>query len=775
MPPHRTIVEAVRAWGGFFWNPTYYLGGGSSNGARLYPNWPVLAVLPLGMSFTVDIMLHLLWAGAGAWFCARVFGVSRWGAAISAVALGLSSHTISLLYPGHISKIQAIVWIPWAVGFFWKAWQSGRPRHFALAALFFAPALQSGEPQIPLYLGLYLPLVAVFGAYALWQGESESRQRELGKRLAMSLACAFLTLLLAFQAVSIYAGWLGGVRPGTVAEKTGTEQTTPSPEDVKAKWDFATGWSFPPEDSLTFLLSGQVFGGRSPGYFGRMGTDTMKLKETDDYAGVLVVFLALFALGGIRKSKPTVFLLLVLLSSLFIGYGRYTPVYRLIYSLPSMASQRVPARWIAFTAFSFAILAGFGLDRILQVARDGDARIRKRALILPASMAIVGLLLLVAQFMIGAGSGDFAQKAFGPEGFIANSPQPNLAELRADRFVYGLQRGQALLFIGAALLAVALLSRVLARSESRQRLLLSCVTGGMILFVGIDLTLNAKHFVQPYNWKQFHQADGLVNLLNRDPDLFRVQPIGIQQHPVLNRMVGPVGPWNGIRFTEQTSMNVLPTDIAKTLKALKQDNRLGHRFNPRFYDLFNVKYVLSPFELPPELVSSSRLRLTHKMPYGANIAPLLVYQYTGFVRYPSIVSSTHSVASEDELLKHIASPAFDPAKAVAGIDLPAVNTAANGTATVVDYGKSRIAIRTRTDAPCWLLMREHFDKHWKVRVDGTQADLHRLNYLHFGVQLEAGEHDVEFLFRPPRTKLAATAFVWLVAIGCVIPFRRRNS
>ena len=768
------MIEAVRGWGGFFWNSTYYLGGGRSDGALLYPNWPILAFLPMSLSFTVNIIVHLLWAGAGAWFCARVFGVSRWGSALSVVAFGLATHAISLIYPGHIAKIQAIVWIPWTIGFFWRAWQSGKPREFALAAICFAPAMQSGEPQIPLYLGFYLPLIVIFGTFHLWK-ERELGPATLGTRLALSAACAVLTLLLAFQSVSTYAGWMGGVRPGSAVEMTESSETPPSPEARKAKWDFATGWSFPPEDSLTFLLSGQIFGGRSPGYFGRMGTDTMKLKETDDYVGVLVLFLALLALGGVRKSRPTLFLTVVLLSSLIIGYGKYTPIYRLVYSLPTMASQRVPARWIAFTAFSFAVLAGFGLDRVLAVARSEDARARKRLLVLPGVMASIALLLVIVQFMTGACNADFAQKAFGADGFIADSAQANLAEMRAERFLYGLQRAQALLFAGAALLVVGVLGRILTRTGAKQQVLVSIVAGACVVLTGVDLTLNAKHFVEPYNWRQFHQADGLVNLLKGDPDLFRIQPIGTHRHPVLNRMVGPVGPWNGLRFTEQTSINVLPTDIANAHKALSQGT-LGYLFNPRYYDLFNVKYVLTPFELPPEILQTSKLRLTHRMPYGADIPPLLVYEYGGFSPYPTIAASTRNVETEEALLALVVSPSFNPTSEVAGIGLPDVGSQARGTATLKEYGKSRISIAAKTDGACWLVMQEHFDTHWKAYIDGKESEVRRINYLHFGVPLETGEHEVEFRYRPPKAKLTVTAMAWFIAIGYVaLPYTRRRS
>ena len=767
MPSHRGVVEAIRGFGGFFWAPTYYLGYGNVNGTLLYPHWPILAVLPVSLSFTVNIALHLLWAGLGGWFCSRALGVGKWGAAISAVAFGLSTHAISLIYPGHIAKIQAIVWIPWTIGFFWKAWSSGKPRDFLLCAVCFAPALQSGEPQIPLYLGFYLPVIALIGAWSLRSQGISPLAGHLLKRFGLSLACAALTSLLAFQAISTYSAWMGGVRPGTVAEKTTSDESLPNAAQDKAKWDFATGWSFPPEDSLTFLLTGQLFGGRSPGYFGRMGTDTMTLKETDDYVGVLVVFLALLALGGIRKNRAIGFLLFVLLTSLVIGYGRYTPVYRAIFALPTMASQRVPARWIALTTFAFAMLAGFGLDRLLAVCRTGTPAQRKRYLALPACMGLTALLLLILQFSVGTGSDGFAEKAFGTSGFLASSSAPNLAALRAERFVHALKTAEILLMTGAAILLVGLLNRFLVRAEPTQKKLIQAVAAAAVLLTGIDLTLNAKHFVEPYNWKQYHQGDGLVQLIQRDPDLFRVQPLGTQRHPVLNRLVGPVGSWNRLRLTEQTSMNVLPTDIAKVHRALSV-NQVDYRFNPRYYDLFNVKYILSPFDFPADLQERSHIRLSHRVPYGKGIPPLMLYRYTGFSPNPCLVTSTRNVTTEDELLRVLTSPGFNPATTTTGMGLPKIDTEAHGTVSLTKYGKSSISLEATTDDDAWIVMREHFDKHWRATIDGKDAQVYRLNLLHFGVPIESGQHTVKFVYAPPRTKLLVSSSAWIITLTCAV-------
>ena len=240
-------------------------------------------------------------------------------------------------------------------------------------------------------------------------------------------------------------------------------------------------------------------------------------------------------------------------------------------------------------------------------------------------------------------------------------------------------------------------------------------------------------------------------------------------------MVGPLGAWNGLRFTEQTSVNFLPADFINIHSALQQGD-LGYRFNPRYYDLLNVKYVLTPFELPPEILARSRLQLTHHMPYSANVSPLLVYRYVVFIPNPAIIASTLNAGTQEELLRLVTSPSFNPRAEVAGIGLPEIRSpSSRGAAKLTEYGKAKISISAETDGACWLLMQEHFDKYWKARVDGKLTEVHRLNLLHFGVPLEAGKHEVEFLYRPPRTRFTVTAIAWLAAIAFVVRPGRRKA
>ena len=778
MAQHTGLSESARVLGPSSWNQVFYLGGGGA-GPLVYPNWPLIAILPVGTSMWMNVAIHMLWAGVGAWYCARQIGVGRWGAALTGIAFGLTSHLVSLLYPGHIQKIQAIPWIPWTFAFFWRGWQIGKVRDFLLAAMCLAVSFQSGEPQVPLYLGLCLVLVvAQFMLRTIVQ-----RKRGwavcISNRLLLSAACAIAALCLSWQSVSKFAGLLGQAR-GAEVSQIQREQSDTTPKEVKdsksdaESYAFATGWSFPPEDMLTFFMTGQLFGGKSPGYWGRMGTDAMTLKQTDDYVGVFVFIMALVGLLALRKERGARFAVLLLLVTLAMGLGKYTPIYRLFYSLPGMQSQRVPARWIALSAFALTLLAGFGFERYLAACHEASSLNRKRWLALPVTMVAMAGTLIMFSLLLGTGRPESATRLFGPEGLIAVSAGTQLAELRIAALLDSFRSTRNLLLAGALLAFSGLYLPLTFRSARSRSMAVLALASACLILVTVDLTRNAKHFVEFYNWKRYHQADALVNAFKQDPDICRVQPLGMQ-HPVMQRMVGPVGSFHHVRLTEQTSLNVIPHEYAE-IYGRASSGQKNYRLNPRYYDLFNVKYVLSAFQLPPEILKYADLALIQKIPYGQNVPPVFLYRYRGFEKTPAFVSQTISCRTYAVALNTIFSPDFDPDRAVAGVDLPAIPDGAHGKAQLLDFGRRTIKIAADNDGPGWVTCKVKYTPDWRAFVDDDPAQVYRVNHVHVGVPVPKGQHQVRFVFSTSRRNVNITWASWMLACFALIvlvhPFRR---
>jgi hypothetical protein len=67
---------------------------------------------------------------------------------------------------------------------------------------------------------------------------------------------------------------------------------------------------------------------------------------------------------------------------------------------------------------------------------------------------------------------------------------------------------------------------------------------------------------------------------------------------------------------------------------------------------------------------------------------------------------------------------------------------------ITKYTDSAIAIDVSAEKPGIVVLHDLYYPGWEARVDGVSAPVLRANILFRGVEVPAGHHKVEFLFRP---------------------------
>mgnify|MGYP001323177159 FL=1 len=106
---------------------------------------------------------------------------------------------------------------------------------------------------------------------------------------------------------------------------------------------------------------------------------------------------------------------------------------------------------------------------------------------------------------------------------------------------------------------------------------------------------------------------------------------------------------------------------------------------------------------------------------------------------------------------------------------------AAGTVQISDYRPERVTVDARLDAPGALVLADAWYPGWQVSIDGQPAPLLRANYLFRAVLLPAGQHRVQFEFRPASLRtgaaisLAAAVFLVSAAILGRRALRRGES
>ncbi|MEP7343586.1 MAG: YfhO family protein [Acidobacteriota bacterium] len=96
--------------------------------------------------------------------------------------------------------------------------------------------------------------------------------------------------------------------------------------------------------------------------------------------------------------------------------------------------------------------------------------------------------------------------------------------------------------------------------------------------------------------------------------------------------------------------------------------------------------------------------------------------------------------------------------------------------TIKRYEPARIEIETRGHLGGFLVQSEVYYDGWEARIDGQPTKIYRTDYTLRGVSVPAGNHRVEFVYRPRSFRLGAIGFAFgviVLLIGGVFVHRRR--
>ncbi|UPT74084.1 MAG: hypothetical protein M0D55_20055 [Elusimicrobiota bacterium] len=318
-----------------FWNPYVLLGVPHSANPQSVLFYPAAALgffFPAVAALVWDQVLHLLWAGLGAYLLARASRLPRAGAAALAAAYALSPFLIYRITAGIPTLTASLSWAPWA----WLAWLHGSaPLLSAVWALQFL----SGHPQF---------LLVNAGAMALW-ASARPRRFELAARFALGGAGA-----LALAAVQ----WV----PMLELLRGSNRSTWPA--------EFAASYSLDKWSLLSWL---------SPGALGTPLNGIWDQPPSVFYesCGVWLgcAALGLAAVAAAKRRAPAGAVLLVA-AGVLLALGANGPFGRLL-GLPGFSYLRTPSRWAFLTLWGLWLLAGAGA----RAAASTPARARALAIL----------------------------------------------------------------------------------------------------------------------------------------------------------------------------------------------------------------------------------------------------------------------------------------------------------------------------------------------------------------------------------------------------------
>lgn len=702
------------------WDPHLFSGTpyvGNFQSAMLYPPNLVYIALPLAKAINADLALHVFLFGLFTFLWGRNRGLRALPAFFSAACAMLSSSFFLHVPAGSLTMLAALAWAP--LVFLSIDHLMDRPRRAwaFVGALAVTMQLLAGLPQ-----GVFLTCLAAAGYCALRFPRSSQKPATL---VTLAVLAAMPLFLSAVQL------W------------TGVDTASEGTRAGGLPFDFASSYSFAPENLLTLLVPGFFGDFQHAPYWGRWWP--WEISMSIGVTGLmLAAYGALFGTNRERWRWLAMFALLML-----FALGRYTPVYGWLYRmLPGVDHFRGPGRIVILATLFLALLAGLGLQRLLEDQR----RIRILAPVLVVvALALLGGALAVRNASTGGPESRLAQFV---NGFRVQN-ETVAVPLKPEQVPEAASFSERQLLISAStILALAVLLWLSARYRWPRYAVLALGMAELLLFAGTQRGTSSLSAVD---------ISDLQSLRAADPGDYRVFDNPLHHNRVQRADV------NGIWGYDPVALKRYVEFVAR-IQGL-EGSPLDWPLNPACVQNFTLnpllrllrfKYALPPqgvFPAPPHMPPLPRFLLVH----ACAVVPdrLAAMQ-----------------AMED--------PTFDPLRTVV-IEEPPVPTPEPGDAAgqiaVLDQDTDHVTLHVDTPRAAILLMTDSYSRGWRVRAvnsgDNRSYRLLPADGALRAVPLPAGAHDIRIEYRPQAFRYGAlasgisTALVLLCAFVSIRKDQRR--
>ena len=784
------------------WNDTHWIGAYNGN---LTPNFSGL--------------IHWVFQGVG-----RV----NFFAPMSALILGLCAWVYfrSIHCSSRVSILAALA-AALNMNFFSNAaWGLGT-RGLSLAAAFLAlTAVEAGFVVQPVLCSILAGLAiglsiteggdngAIFSvfiaAYAFWRTwiSIPSRGQAAAWGVGKVVVMAVFAGIMASQTLGLFLR----------TSVTGVVGTGQDAQTREQKWDGNTMWSLPKMETLRVIIPG-VFGYRMDtpdggNYWGRVGEQpaapyVTRSSGAGEYAGVLVVLLALWAIVESLRGKGQTFTLaerkliwfwaVMGVVAMLLGWGRHAPFYKLLYALPYISTIRNPMKFFHALHLCLMILFAYGLlgvnRRYLDVPAKGVSLFGQLKAWWAKGPAHEKLWTwgCIAAVVLSA-IGWFGYK--GSRGsLIKHLSETGFPDQAVATAMAGFSIHEVLLFVLTLAISVAVLTFIISGAFAGPRARWATLLLGTVLV--LDLARADRPWIIYSKWKEKYAPNAVLDTLRDKPYEHRVaipnlrvlvQLPDVRQYFTQQPQVFQVtkqmyeiyyGEWvqHQMPYFAIQSLDIpqeprLPADKEAYLSAL------GLNW-ARLWELTNVRFLCGEATTFADMLNQKfdpvkrRFRVHTPfafVPNGEGIGvqtnatgPSALIEFTGALPRAKLYHHWETMTDEKALLTKLADPNWEPAQSLLlsqGAPPPTATNTAPGQAVILANPSPRLMeIQTTSDTPAMLLLNDKIDSEWHAYIDGQETPVMRANYLMRAVAVPAGTHKVLF-------KYQSTARGFYIVLGC---------
>jgi hypothetical protein len=697
------------------WNP-HVFGGmpyvDAFHGDIFYPFSVLKFFISLYFHLGFNLILHIFFAGIFMYLAARQFALSKTAALFSAASYMFAHYLVSMVAPGHEGKIYVTALFPLVMLFLDRAFEKNQFFNFTILGLLIGVIIVSPHPQMS-YFTLWA--VALYSLFKLILILRKHKSVLPTIKPAMLVTYAVIIGLL-LSAIQFYPGYIY------------TTEFSPR-ADKKSGWDWATSWSLHEEEAFSLIIP--EFAGTSSRntetyYWGKNA-----FKDNAESVGVVPFFLALIGLFFARRRERYFFGGLALFALLY-GLGGTTPIFKIFYYLiPKVKSLRAASMIMFFFAFSISLLAGMGLQTIIDWKKLSNPELRKKLMYFlfgfPAFMFLLAFLFGVAgHWMLSTWTSFFYSEA------TVNLVGQGITKLDiAYRNLPAIQSGAWIGFLFTALAAVFMWMYLSGKAGLT-------IISAMVLLPIIDGARFNSRFVDVVDPNAYFGANPVTNYFNSQPGKFRV--LNISRAVPMTML-----PQFGIEVVTGYHGNQL-----RWYDDLLRGPQLNNSTNPRFLNLIGAKYLLTAanFNLQPDYFGEIPIR--DVVAFG-NIK--VVQNDNAFDRV-YLANKYKVYGTREQIIPEVLSGADDMSQLVYLEEVPSLEISADSIASdsawIIEHAFDSVLIGVNCSANRLLVLADNFYDSWHVRIDNQPARIMRAYGSFRAVAIPAGSKKVLMKYESER-------------------------
>lgn len=694
-------------------------------------------VLPFFVALRVTLLFHYLVAALGSYILCRRWDYPPYLSLIGAILFTFGGMLVSLT--NLLNHFQTAAWLPLVIFLGEKALRSCRWKDFLTFTLVSLLQFLAGSPEIyALSMGLLLlDLLRVRseeGGMSYW--------RVFLLPVAANVLMVGLAMIQVLPTIELFRESRGSI-------------------PVQYKENIT--YSLHPLNVINlFFLDKEI-----NTYVG----NGVQLFFLQDIPFLLSHYIGVISLLGVpiwlfyASRRERVVVLGVLVVSLVLAMGGHTPVYHFLFRYaPIFKLFRFPEKFFFLT---YAVLLFITLRGFLCLVQTNNSSSRRPLLIVLAVSFIPLLFYLFLRVDIVPLSRFIAWSTHTP--ILSTSTLG-----RTSAVLVNLERQITLVF------GLLLLLFLWKKAKLRAILFQSLMVG--LVFVDLTSAHRPYQFLLDPNF--IYQGPKVIKAPDPEPSRLFYYAGDSNLHPSYYRVLRQP------TFSELQLLvfnNLLPNtgifhefDYMQEIDALMRWSYVffldfANKLPPeRLYLLLgnlNVKYINS-FQ---PLSDAKGIRLLRHFPEY----PSWLYRVDRVVPRAYVVSKVTEEKNPLQILNKLSSKEFNPLEEIILNKAVAVDgkRGFQGRAAIIKYTNSYVAVQASLNKPGALVLADSFYPGWRAYVDGSESEVLRANFFFRAVSLPAGEHLVEFRYRPASFTigLAISLATLCGAVLCSVIFSLRKT